>query len=94
MFFIVFLLLAGMFIGYRGRKKGAGKAGRVIFPATCLLLFLMGAEVGSDAGLLRRLASLGSDALWITAGSVLGSCLAAFALFRLVPVKPSRNVRS
>lgn len=81
MFTVIGLMLCGILVGYLARKHELSGIGRLITSLIWILLFLLGVEVGSNQKIIEGLATLGIEALTITFAAVLGSCLAAWALW-------------
>ena len=81
MFTVIGLMFSGILLGYLLRVKRMTQLNKVI---TCLiwaLLFLLGVEVGGNRRIIEGLATLGMEAIVITLASVLGSRIAAWALW-------------
>lgn len=81
MFTVIGLMLAGILVGYLARKREFTRIGKFITTLIWALLFLLGVEVGSNQQIIQGLGSLGLEALAITFGAILGSCLAAWGLW-------------
>ena len=81
MFTVILLMLSGILVGYLARKHELKGTGRLITSLIWMLLFLLGIEVGSNQQIIEGLANLGLEALAITFAGILGSCLAAWALW-------------
>lgn len=81
---VVGLMLAGVAAGALLRRRGLPWTGRAVTCLVCLLLFLMGVEVGGNPRLIGGLRALGAEALVLAAASTLGSVVAAWALGRLL----------
>ena len=81
MFTVIGLMMAGILIGYMLRKKDLKGIGSIITMLIWILLFLLGNEVGSNQKIIEALGTLGIEAAIITAFAILGSCLAAWALW-------------
>ena len=81
MFTVIGLMLGGICIGYVFRKRELKGIGKLITALIWVLLFLLGLEVGGNRQIVEGLATLGLEAVLITFASVLGSCLAAWALW-------------
>lgn len=88
MFIIIGLMLTGMLLGYLLRKQNLSRIHQVITALIWLLLFLLGIEVGSNEAIVRGLHTLGLEALLLTIGGLLGSVIAAWALWRWLYKKP------
>lgn len=81
MFTVIGLMLGGILVGYLTRKQEINSIGRIITALIWILLFLLGIEVGGNQQIIEGLATLGLEALVITAAAILGSCLAAWGLW-------------
>lgn len=84
MFTVISLMLGGMCIGFLLRKQRFSWIQRVITTLIWVLLFLLGVEVGGNRQIIEGLATLGLEALMITLATVIGSCVAAWALWYLL----------
>lgn len=82
MFTVIGLMLGGMCIGFLLRKRQLAGIHRIITILIWILLFLLGVEVGGNRQIIEGLATLGLEALVITLATVLGSCLAAWVLWK------------
>ena len=71
-------------MGYLLRRNSLSWIGKVITALIWLLLFLLGIEVGHNEQIIRSLPTLGMEAFLIAIVCVLGSCLAAWALWKHV----------
>lgn len=90
MLIIFAVILAGVVAGRIFAPRKLSFMPRVITPIIWMLLFLLGAEVGSSPEVVRGLATLGGKALVIFAASVAGSIAASWLLWRYVQAK-TRN---
>lgn len=82
MFTIIGLMLTGMLLGYLLRKRDLKKIHQIITALIWLLLFLLGIEVGSNEQIIKGLHTIGLEAIVLTLGGVLGSVIAAWALWK------------
>ena len=82
MFTVIGIMLIGIGIGYLLRRKALPWINRAITFLIWLLLFLLGIEVGQNERIIRSLPTLGMEAFVIAIVCVLGSCLAAWGLWR------------
>lgn len=87
MFTIIGIMLTGMLAGYLLRNKRLSWIHRVITLLIWLLLFLLGIDVGGNDAIVKGLHTIGLEALIITFGAVLGSALAAWALWHLIYIR-------
>lgn len=84
MFIVIAFMLFGGIIGYFLRKKELGNIPKIITLLIWLLLFLLGAEVGSNSDIVDGLPTIGKEALIITTAAVLGSAAMALLLWKLI----------
>ena len=77
-------MFTGIGIGHLLRRNSLSWIGKVITALIWLLLFLLGIEVGHNEQIIRSLPTLGMEAFLIAIVCVLGSCLAAWALWKHV----------
>ena len=82
MFTVIGIMFIGIGIGYLIRQKALPWINRAITFLIWLLLFLLGIEVGENERIIRSLPTLGMEAFVIAIVCVLGSCLAAWGLWR------------
>ena len=82
MFTVIGIMFIGIGIGYLLRQKALPWINRAITFLIWLLLFLLGIEVGQNERIIRSLPTLGMEAFVIAIVCVLGSCLAAWGLWR------------
>lgn len=90
---IVFIMLCGIGCGYLLRRRKLRFVPRLITVMIWALLFLLGIEVGANERIVTHLTKLGVEALWLTAASLLGSLLLAWALWRCGGEGSSRHGR-
>lgn len=84
MFTVIGLMLGGMCIGFLLRRQQLTGIHQIITVLIWILLFLLGIEVGENRQIIEGVATLGLEALAITITAVIGSCLAAWALWKSV----------
>lgn len=84
MFTVIGIMFVGIGIGYLLRQQSIPGIGKVITSLIWLLLFLLGIEVGHNEQIIRNLPTLGVEAFAIATVCVLGSCSAAWGLWRYV----------
>ncbi|MGM9705504.1 MAG: LysO family transporter [Prevotella sp.] len=82
MFVIVSIMLCGVAAGYALRHHNIRKVQSLITVLIWALLFLLGAEIGSDPYILSGLSGLGGQALLLACGGLMGSLIGAWALWR------------
>lgn len=74
-------MLSGMLLGHLLRKKNLKGIHKMITLFIWILLFLLGTEVGGNKSLMKALPTLGVEAVLIAFSALLGSVLAAWALW-------------
>ena len=84
MFTVIGLMLGGMGIGFLLRKRQLPRIHGIITALIWVLLFLLGIEVGDNKQIIEGLATLGVEALTLTIAAVLGSCLTAWILWKIL----------
>ena len=84
MFIVIGIMLAGIGIGHLMRRQSLPWINQAITALIWLLLFLLGIEVGHNEQIIRSLPTLGVEAFSIAIVCVLGSCLAAWGLWKYV----------
>lgn len=84
MFIILLFMVCGIVIGRLLRARVSGGISFIITFLIWLLLFILGAEVGGNADLIKGISNLGFEALIITLGAIAGSVIFAFVLWRFV----------
>lgn len=81
MFTIIGLMLTGMLLGFLLRKQKLSGIHKIITVLIWLLLFLLGIDVGGNQEIINGLHTIGMEAIVITLAAVLGSVMAAWALW-------------
>ena len=84
MFTVIGIMFLGIGVGYLMRRQSLSWINKAITILIWLLLFLLGIEVGHNEQIIRSLPTLGLEAFAIALVCVLGSCLAAWALWKHV----------
>lgn len=84
MFTVIACMLAGTLVGFLMRRRRLSRIGGVITVLIWLLLFLLGIEVGGNERVLKGLPTIGVEALVIAVATTLGSCIAAWGLWRWI----------
>ena len=82
MFTVIGIMFVGIALGYLLRRQSLPWINKAITALIWLLLFLLGIEVGHNKQIIRSLPTLGLEAFSIAIVCVLGSCLAAWALWK------------
>ena len=84
MFIVIAFIFIGMLLGYTIRKKSTEWLSRLLTLLVWALLILMGIEVGGNDRIMRALPTLGVEALLLSALATLGSCGAAWLLWKYI----------
>lgn len=84
MFIIIGIMLSGVLFGYLIRSKKIIILHKVITALIWILLLLLGVAVGANRAIIDNLHIIGLDAIYITAGAVVGSILASWLLWRII----------
>lgn len=81
---IVAIMLSGMAVGFLLRKRQLRVVPHAVTVLIWALLFLLGVEVGTNPQVIEGIATLGMEALWLSLTGIVGTVLAAWALWRWV----------
>lgn len=84
MFTVIGIMFIGIGLGYLLRRQSLPWISKAITTLIWLLLFLLGIEVGQNERIIRSLPTLGVEAFVIAIVCVLGSCVAAWGLWKYV----------
>ena len=84
MFTVIGIMFIGIGLGYLLRRQSLPWISKAITALIWLLLFLLGIEVGQNERIIRSLPTLGVEAFVIAIVCVLGSCVAAWGLWKYV----------
>ena len=84
MFTVIGIMFIGIGLGYLLRRQSLPWINKSITALIWLLLFLLGIEVGQNERIIRSLPTLGVEAFVIAIVCVLGSCVAAWGLWKYV----------
>ena len=84
MFTVIGIMFIGIGLGYLLRRQSLPWISKAITALIWLLLFLLGIEVGQNERIIRNLPTLGVEAFVIAIVCVLGSCVAAWGLWKYV----------
>ena len=84
MFTVIGIMFIGIGLGYLLRRQSLPWINKAITALIWLLLFLLGIEVGQNERIIRSLPTLGLEAFIIAIVCVLGSCVAAWGLWKYV----------
>ena len=91
MFTVIGIMFIGIGLGYLMRRQPLPWIQKVITALIWLLLFLLGIEVGHNERIIRSLPTLGLEAFIIAIVCVLGSCVAAWGLWKYVNRKEAKR---
>src|SRR5690554_6861727 len=81
--FIAFMLIGGI-LGYLFRKREPSYISKAIMILICLLLLLLGIEVGKNPEIIEGIATIGVEALIITLAAVAGSAIMSLLLWKYI----------
>ncbi|WP_300726440.1 LysO family transporter [uncultured Bacteroides sp.] len=87
MFTVITIMFIGMGLGFLLRKWRVPGTNNLIMGLIWLLLFLLGIEVGSNRRIIEGIGTLGVEAALITIICVLGSCIFAWGLWKIITKK-------
>ena len=87
MFTVIGIMFIGIGLGYIFRRQSLPWINKAITILIWLLLFLLGIKVGHNEQIIRSLPTLGMEAFIIAISCVLGSCIAAWGLWKYVSRK-------
>lgn len=87
MFIAIGFMVLGGVLGFLFRKKELRNIPHIISLLICLLLFILGLEVGGNPEIISGLANIGIEALIITIAAVAGSAVAALLLWKHINKK-------
>jgi glycerol-3-phosphate acyltransferase PlsY len=75
MLIVMVFLLAGMSAGYllRKKEKTIESIGRTTSGVIAILLFILGASIGSNEQIVKNITKVGFQAFLLTLGALLGS---------------------
>ena len=77
-------MLIGGILVYVLRRSNTGYISKAIMILICLLLLLLGIEVGQNPQIIDGLATIGVDALIITLAAVAGSAIMSLLLWNYI----------
>lgn len=87
MFTVIVIMLVGIVTGYLLRHRSLSGINKVVTALIWLLLFLLGIETGQNQRIIHSLPTLGVEALTIAIVCVIGSCIAAWLLWKYTDKK-------
>ncbi len=85
MLYLILTLCAGIVAGWLSRRcKFVSFTGKAISVTICVMLFVMGVEIGADENVLRNLSGVGLQSLLLAFAGVAGSSVFVAVLYRIV----------
>lgn len=87
MFIVIAFVFMGILVGYGVRKRKMEWLSQAITLLVWVLLFLMGIEVGGNPHIMQSLPTLGVEALLMAVMATIGSCVAAWMLWKYISRK-------
>lgn len=87
MFIVIAFVFMGILVGYGVRKRKMEWLSQAITLLVWMLLFLMGIEVGGNPHIMQSLPTLGVEALLMAVMATIGSCVAAWMLWKYISRK-------
>ena len=82
MFTVIGIMFLGIVLGYFTRQQSLPWINKATTVLIWLLLFLLGIEVGHNEQIILTIPTLGLEAFTIAFVCVLGSCIAAWGLWK------------
>ncbi len=77
-------MFIGGILGYILRRRNTGYTSKVIMILICLLLLLLGIEVGQNPEIINGISTIGVEALTITIAAVAGSAIMSLLLWKYI----------
>ncbi|MBF6597593.1 MAG: LysO family transporter [Fermentimonas sp.] len=84
MFIVIAFMFIGGILGYILRRRNTGYTSKVIMILICLLLLLLGIEVGQNPEIINGISTIGVEALTITIAAVAGSAIMSLLLWKYI----------
>ncbi len=84
MFIVIAFMFIGGILGYILRRRNTGYTSKVIMILICLLLLLLGIEVGQNPEIINGISTIGVEALTITIAAVAGSAIMSLLLWNYI----------
>ncbi len=84
MYVALAFMVAGILCGRLLRERVKPRLSGFIFAVVCLLLFVLGVELGQNEELVSKFATIGVSASLISISGVVGSCIAASIFYRYI----------
>jgi uncharacterized membrane protein YbjE (DUF340 family) len=84
MFNVLGFMIIGVILGYILKNHRVPYINQFINVQICLLLFILGIEIGSNPNIVKDLKLIGIDAIVISLGAILGSILIAWIFWEKI----------
>lgn len=84
MYIALGLMFVGILLGVLTRKRLKIKLSGAIMVVICLLLFVLGLELGNNKELLSSFATIGVSAITISLLAVTGSCITGWLFYKFI----------
>lgn len=84
MFIVIAFMFIGGILGYILRRRNTGYTSKAIMILICLLLLLLGIEVGQNPEIINGISTIGVEALTITIAAVAGSAIMSLLLWNYI----------
>ncbi len=84
MFIVIAFMFIGGILGYILRRRNTGFISKAIMILICLLLLLLGIEVGQNPEIINGISTIGVEALTITIAAVAGSAIMSLLLWNYI----------
>ena len=91
MLWLLVTLILGFGVGFLLQGRVKLPTGIITTISICLLLLVLGMEIGSDKQLLANLPTMGLTSLIVSVGAILGSILLAKMLTRSIQRRKARK---
>lgn len=93
MLWLILTLCIGICAGIVIRKSNVSRhIGKAISATIYVMLFMLGARIGTDRHILESLSTLGVQALILAAAGIVGSVISAAILYRIAEKKKSGQI--
>lgn len=89
MYLALGLMFVGIFVGRLFLKVAKISVSALLMAVICLLLFILGLELGYNDNLISKFASIGAASSVIALSAIFGSCVAAKVLYSYILKNPS-----
>lgn len=89
--YIIGAMILGALLGWTLRKKNLSFISPVTMTLVCLLLFILGIQIGSNKEAIRELGTLGVPTVVITVFAMAGSILMGWLLWKIMNRRNKNN---